>query len=321
MGRASGTVAGPPAQRPLKFGGRFSRKADALLEVVGAEQRQQLQEHVVDVLLERLGLGHAHHALDGPHRERRVGGDLDGQLSGGVGQLGVGHDPVHETELERLLGQQRAAREGDLGRLGVADEPGQQPRAAALGQDAPLGEAGVELGRLRRRRGCRSRGRGPGRSRRRRRSGRRSWACRRCAARSAARRAARTRPGCVQAPQAAEAALRALAWAERSRPAQNARPAPVSTMARTSRSRSAASSASESRASIGPEIVFMRSGAFSVMVATWSATSYQDLVAGAAMAAPYAGLSGRDLVGAMCRARDKFVSSDARANGSLPDVQ
>ena len=61
--------------------------------------------------------------------------------------------------------------------------------------------------------------------------------------------------------------------AARSSPAQNARPAPVSTMQRTSRAASASSSRSDSAPSIGPEMVFIRCGALSVMVATWSATS------------------------------------------------
>ena len=112
------------------------------------KQRQQLQEHVVHVLLERLGLGGAHHPLDRPHGQRRVGGDLGGQLARPIGELGVGHHVVHQTQLERLGGTQRAPGEGDLGGLGVADHARQQPGAAALGQDAALGEAGVQLGRL-----------------------------------------------------------------------------------------------------------------------------------------------------------------------------
>ena len=60
----------------------------------------------------------------------------------------AGHDPVDEAEFERLVGGQRPAGERDLGGLRVADHARQQPRAAALGQDAALGEAGVELGRV-----------------------------------------------------------------------------------------------------------------------------------------------------------------------------
>ena len=103
---------------------------------------------MVDVLLEGLGLRGPHHALDGPHREGRVGRDLPGQLGGGRTQLGVGHHPVDQAQLVGLLGQQRATGEGDLGRLRVAHHAGQQPRAPALGEDAALGEARVELGRL-----------------------------------------------------------------------------------------------------------------------------------------------------------------------------
>ena len=61
--------------------------------------------------------------------------------------------------------------------------------------------------------------------------------------------------------------------ASMSAPAQNARPAPVSTMTRTSSSAAAASMAwRTSRSMIGVH-AFMRSGRFSVMVAIFSFTS------------------------------------------------
>src|SRR5262249_53915114 len=50
----------------------LEERGHAFLEVLAAEERQQLQEDVVHVLLERLGLGHPHHALRRAHRERRV---------------------------------------------------------------------------------------------------------------------------------------------------------------------------------------------------------------------------------------------------------
>ena len=59
-----------------------------------------------------------------------------------------------------------------------------------------------------------------------------------------------------------------LIWAARSRPAQKARPFPVRMMQRPSRSRSAWRSRTEMSSSIAPEIVFIRSGAFRVIVAT-----------------------------------------------------
>ena len=63
----------------------------------------------MDVLLERLGLGGPHHPLDRPHGQRRVGGDLAGQLGRArLRQLVVGHDVVDQAELERLVGRQRA---------------------------------------------------------------------------------------------------------------------------------------------------------------------------------------------------------------------
>lgn len=48
----------------------------SLLEVLGPEQREQLQEHVVDVLLEGLRLCRPHHALDRSHGQRGVSCDL-----------------------------------------------------------------------------------------------------------------------------------------------------------------------------------------------------------------------------------------------------
>ena len=88
---------------PVNFGAALLHvRGDALAEVVGAQQRQQLEEHVVHVLVERLGLGGAHHPLDRPHGERRVGGDLAGQLAHGLLEvLGLDH-VVHQAELERL---------------------------------------------------------------------------------------------------------------------------------------------------------------------------------------------------------------------------
>ncbi len=65
------------------------------------------------------------------------------------------------------------------------------------------------------------------------------------------------------------------AAAPTSRPAHQARPAPVMTMARTSGSRSASMSRSDSRASMPLVMVFIRSGRLKVMVPTWSATSYR----------------------------------------------
>ena len=100
----------------------------------------------MDVLLERLGLGGAHHPLDRPHRQRGVGGDLAGHLARPLRQLAGRDDLVDETEFEGLVGSERPPRERDLGGLRVADDPRQQPRATALGEDATLGESGIELG-------------------------------------------------------------------------------------------------------------------------------------------------------------------------------
>jgi len=58
-----------------------------------------------------------------------------------------------------------------------------------------------------------------------------------------------------------------------SSPAQNMRPLPVNRITRTFLSRSASSRCVESCSSIGPEMVFIRSGRLSVIVAMWSETS------------------------------------------------
>ena len=199
---------------------------------------------MVDVLLERLGLGRPHHPLDRPHGQRRVGGDLAGQLGReGLRTRSSGTAWLTMPSSRRLGRGQRAPAERQLGRLGVADHPRQQPRAAALGEDPALGEAGVQLGR----------GRGDA-----------DVAAERevepVAGGATVERAHRRRVELVEddrrrAAQVELAGPRPPAtrgcrgsrrplddWAARSRPAQNARPAPVSTMQRTSRSASASSS-------------------------------------------------------------------------------
>ena len=110
------------------------------------KQRKQLQEHVMDVLLERLGFGGAHHPLDRANRQRRVGGDLVGQCRGSLRELLGSEHLVHEAEFVCFVRSERSAGERDLGSLGVADHPRQQPGPTALGHDPPLGEARVEFG-------------------------------------------------------------------------------------------------------------------------------------------------------------------------------
>src|SRR5580698_8607323 len=69
------------ASSPCEFGvALFEEGLDALLHVLGLHQRQQLQEDVMDVLVERLVPAHAHHALGSLDGERCVGGDLERQL-------------------------------------------------------------------------------------------------------------------------------------------------------------------------------------------------------------------------------------------------
>ena len=84
-------------------------------------------------------------------------------------ELVVGHGPVHEPDALGLRGVDVAPEVGDLGRLGPAEQPGQVPRAARLGDDAALGEAGQQHGRAGHEAQVGSRARGRGRSRPRRR--------------------------------------------------------------------------------------------------------------------------------------------------------
>ena len=100
---------------------------------------------MVDVLLECLGLGRPHHALDGAHRERRIGRDLAGQFRHAVVQLVWLDDMVDQPEFETFGRRQRSTGEADLGGLGVSDDARQQPGATALGEDSALGETGVQL--------------------------------------------------------------------------------------------------------------------------------------------------------------------------------
>ena len=99
----------------------------------------------MDVLLERLALAHAHHALCGPHCERRISGDLAGHVHRHLHQLVAADHMVDEPEFEAFVGVQGAPGEGQFGRFCVADDAGEQPRAAALGDDAALGEGGGQL--------------------------------------------------------------------------------------------------------------------------------------------------------------------------------
>ena len=74
------------------------------------------------------------------------------------------------------------------------------------------------------------------------------------------------------APEPTERLSVPLLCASRFSPAQKARPVPVRMTTRTSRSSLALTSASVSCRSIGPEMVFMRCGAFSVTVAIGPST-------------------------------------------------
>ena len=76
------------------------------------------------------------------HRERRVGGDLGGQLDRRVLELLVGHDLVDEADLlrplrlevapgeEELLGSRQADRVEELAQPGVAVDEAEFGRAA-----------------------------------------------------------------------------------------------------------------------------------------------------------------------------------------------
>ena len=89
--------------RPWNSGWRFSMNARTP-SVKSSVRRsgQQLEEHVVHVLLERLGLGGAHHALDRPNGQRCVRGDVGGHLAVPLVELADRNDLVDQTELQRL---------------------------------------------------------------------------------------------------------------------------------------------------------------------------------------------------------------------------
>ena len=129
-------------QRPSNFGSRRSTKAlHAFLEVLAAEERQELQEDVVHVRLEGLVEGHAHHALRRLHGERRVRRDLLGQrahllLEELVRARRGSRGRARGTPPRRACGPVKAISR----RLRPADEARQQPGAAALGQHAALRE-------------------------------------------------------------------------------------------------------------------------------------------------------------------------------------
>ena len=91
------------------------------------------------------------------------------------------------------------------------------------------------------------------------------------------------------------------AW--RSRPAQNARPSPVSTMQRTSGSRSASSSRTEMSCSMIPEIVFIRSRG----VERDRRDVVGDLVAAPRWSCDRSGGSGRLVVGVVVHAAETLV--------------
>jgi hypothetical protein len=116
-----------------------------LQEVLGAEQDQQLGQHVVGVRLEVLGEAVAVQALDRLDGQRRVARDPLRPGRRLRGELVVGHDPVHEAQLERALRREVLGEEADLARAGPADESRQEPGSAALGHDAATREAGEQL--------------------------------------------------------------------------------------------------------------------------------------------------------------------------------
>ena len=106
------------------------------------------------------------HAAGAGYRQRRVGGDLRGQLERRVNRAARIGQPTDDAMLGHPLGADELAGEDDLGGDPRRQQARQADQAATGGKQpaAHLGQA--EGGVLRRRRGCRSRGRCPPRRRR-----------------------------------------------------------------------------------------------------------------------------------------------------------
>src|SRR5437867_13049702 len=81
----------------------LDERLDALTEVLRPEERQELEEDVVHVRLERLLEAEAHHALRRLHCQRGVGGDFSGKLSSCGHELIRLDDVAHEAGFERFL--------------------------------------------------------------------------------------------------------------------------------------------------------------------------------------------------------------------------
>ncbi len=81
----------------------FQEGLDAFLHVLGLHQRQQLQEDVVHVRLERLLHAEPHHPLRRLHGERRVLRHLRRERARFVHEPVGRHHLADEPVLERLL--------------------------------------------------------------------------------------------------------------------------------------------------------------------------------------------------------------------------
>src|SRR5262245_726181 len=124
----------------------LDERLQAFLEVLRTDQEHQLHQHVVRMGGEVLGEAVPVEALDRPHGERRIGGDLAGPLHRRRHELRGGHDGVHQAELEGALGTEVVGEEGDLAGARPAHQPRQVPGSSALRQDAALGESGHKNG-------------------------------------------------------------------------------------------------------------------------------------------------------------------------------
>ena len=102
------------------------------------KQRQQLQEDVLHVVVEFLGKARAHHSLARLDGERSVASDFIRERQGFLQQQLVGNDAIEQAQFQALRGFECATGEDDLGCLRPADETGQEPGAAALGQHADV---------------------------------------------------------------------------------------------------------------------------------------------------------------------------------------
>jgi hypothetical protein len=129
-------------------GARFALRQQGFLVVFGAVRQRLVGGREIQDRREPQPLGFAQQAARHPHRMRRVGGDLVGDLARLDHQLVVRHHLGNQAAGQGFLRAQHVAGQAHLGGLGKADHARQQEGAAIAGHDADLDEALGEAGAL-----------------------------------------------------------------------------------------------------------------------------------------------------------------------------